>query len=531
MRDLALTEIVRVLGKEFGQQPAVITPEESRSFLQLDEESNRIAQGLLSLGISSGERVGCLTKHGEDCQLLQLGANKLGAVNVPINWRLSPSELEYIINAAGVRLLVADEIFLPILETAKAPTVLRTLVSGKHAGPGSFAGWRQGFAPEDPEYRPMLDETALLLGSSGTTGRPKLIEITYNNLLMQCRNGGTTCPTGDKGWVDFVDPAPVFLNVAPNFHVSGSVNAISTLYRGGTSVFLPEFDPARTVEAIGRHGVTETFLVPTMMRAILDLPNVESANFRSLQLIGYGGSPISETLLRRALSVFQCDFVQVYGMTELSGTFTCLRPEEHDPDGNHGHLLRSAGRPIRGAELRIVDPETHSDLEPGAIGEIWARSKHNMKGYLGNEAATAEVFPEGRDEKGGWYRTGDIGYLRDGYLYIHDRLRDMVISGGENVYPAEVENVLAAHPAVADVAVIGVPNEKWGEVVKACVELRPGAPASEAELIAFTRGRLAHYKCPKSIDFVDVLPRNPSGKILRRVLRERYWSDRDRLVS
>ena len=217
-------------------------------------------------------------------------------------------------------------------------------------------------------------------------------------------------------------------------------------------------------------------------------------------------------------------------MTELP-MITNLLPADHDPGGARSHLLRSAGTPASGVELRIVDRHTLKDLSEGEVGEIWVRSLQNMKGYWRNPKATAETFPEGKQDGKGWMRTGDAGYLKDGYLYIHDRIKDMVISGGENIYPAEVENVLAKHPAVLECAIIGVPDEKWGESVKACVVLKPGAQASEQEIIAFMRENLAHYKCPKSVDFHEVLPRNPSGKLLKRVLREPYWEGRDRAVS
>jgi acyl-CoA synthetase (AMP-forming)/AMP-acid ligase II len=229
--------------------------------------------------------------------------------------------------------------------------------------------------------------------------------------------------------------------------------------------------------------------------------------------------------------VFGCQLLQIYGMTEAAGTLTALSPEDHDPGGPRAHLLRSAGKPIRSVDLRIVDPGTLEEVREGEVGEIVVRALHNMKGYWRNPKATAEVFPHGRDEHGGWMRTGDAGYLQDGYLYIHDRIKDMIISGGENIYPAEVENALSYHPAVAECAVIGVPDEKWGEAVKACVVLKPGASADAREIIDFTRERLAHYKCPKSLDIVPSLPRNPSGKLLKRVLREPFWKGSERQVS
>jgi acyl-CoA synthetase (AMP-forming)/AMP-acid ligase II len=246
-------------------------------------------------------------------------------------------------------------------------------------------------------------------------------------------------------------------------------------------------------------------------------------------LLAYGGSPISETVLKQAFDTFRCGFLQVYGLTEVSGPATFLFPEDHR--SGDADKLRSAGRPIGGGRLRIVDPVTMKDLPDGEVGEIWIESDRNLLEYWREPEATARAYPEGRNANGGWFRSGDGGYVKNGYLYVSDRIKDMIISGGENIYPAEVENVLMRHPAVADGAVIGVPDEKWGEAVKACVVLKPGVPATEREIIDFMRENLAHFKCPKSLDIVTELPRNPSGKILKRTLRAPYWQGRERLIN
>ena len=216
--------------------------------------------------------------------------------------------------------------------------------------------------------------------------------------------------------------------------------------------------------------------------------------------------------------------MQVYGLTETTGAITCLPPEDHDPDGPRKHLLRSAGKPIEGVELRVVDAAGR-DCADGEVGEVWIRSAQNMKGYWANSKATTDAFV------GGWFRSGDAGYLREGYVYMHDRIKDMIVSGGENIYPAEVENALMQHPAVADGAVIGVPDEQWGEAVKACVVLKAGTNATAGGIIDFMRSRIAHFKCPRSVDFMETIPRNPTGKILKRVLREPYWKDKTRRVN
>jgi fatty-acyl-CoA synthase len=233
-------------------------------------------------------------------------------------------------------------------------------------------------------------------------------------------------------------------------------------------------------------------------------------------------------LLEQSLQCFKCGFLQVYGMTEASGTLTALSPGDHNPGGPRQHLLRSVGNPASHIALRVVDPITGSERKAGETGELWVRSLQNMLGYFGDPAATGAAFPLGQDAQGGWLRTGDAGYIEDGYVYLKDRIKDMIISGGENVYPAEVEGVLAQHPAILEVAVIGVPHDKWGETVKACVVLRQVDEITEAQIIDFARERMAHYKCPTSVDVLAALPRNPSGKILKRELREPYWVGRTR---
>jgi long-chain acyl-CoA synthetase len=274
------------------------------------------------------------------------------------------------------------------------------------------------------------------------------------------------------------------------------------------------------------HRVTHAFLVPAAIQFMLAVPGVDDADFSSLRVFVYGASPISEAVLSKAIAVLGCDFWQAYGLTETTGAVVNLPPEDHDPTGPNAHRLRSCGVAGPGVELRLVDISTGEDVPTGEVGEIWIRSRQVMKGYWNQPEATEEAITED-----GWFRSGDVGYLdADGYLYIHDRVKDMIVSGGENVYPAEVENVLMAHPAVADVAVIGVPSERWGEEPKAIVVKAGDAEVTPEELIDFTRGKLAKFKCPTSVEFTDALPRNPSGKVLKKDLRAPYWEGRDRMV-
>jgi long-chain acyl-CoA synthetase len=279
------------------------------------------------------------------------------------------------------------------------------------------------------------------------------------------------------------------------------------------------------LESIQRDRVAKMFLVPAALQFIVRMPLAKQIDYSSLRVIMYGAAPMPVALLRECMEVFGCEFCQQYGMTETTGTIVYLPPGDHDPNGNH--RMVAAGLPMPGVELRIIDSDGNA-LPANQIGEIATRSAANMRGYWRNESATAATI--GDD---GWLRTGDAGYLdEDGYLFIQDRIKDMIISGGENVYPAEVENAVHEHPAIGEAAVIGVPDDQWGEAVMAIVVLKPGASVSEADLIAFTRDRIAHFKAPKRVEFRDTpLPRSASGKILRRELREPYWAGKERRVN
>jgi acyl-CoA synthetase (AMP-forming)/AMP-acid ligase II len=287
---------------------------------------------------------------------------------------------------------------------------------------------------------------------------------------------------------------------------------------------LPEYDPAQALDLIQNYNISKIFMVPAAIQIMLNHPKVGEVDFSRLKYITYGASPIPLELMKAAMERFGCGFVQMYGMTETSGTIVTLEPEDHVPEGSP--KMRSVGKPLPGVEIKIID-EAGQEVQAGTVGEIATRSVRNMRGYWNNPEASAKTI-----DADGWLRTGDAGYIdADGYLYIHDRVKDMIISGGENIYPAEVENAVYSHPKVVDVAVIGVPDARWGEAVKACVVVKPGETLTEAEVIAFAREHIAGYKCPKSVDFIAALPRNASGKILRRELRAPYWKGRDRAVN
>lgn len=502
---------------------AFVTPLRRWTFAEADAAANRIAQGLAALGIGTGDRVASLTRHGAESTLLIDAASRIGAVCAPLNWRLAPPEVEYVLRNSEARFLLADREFLPALDGRDFPRLAQVAVTdGAQDGRPAFVDWLEAYPATDPARDAQPQEAALQLYSSGTTGLPKGVEISNAALLIACKAYAHVCR---------IDAGTMMLNALPAFHIAGVENSLTTLIEGGTTIFHPQFDPAATIATIARERITHVFLVPAMMLFVLQHPEAAAADFSSLRMVSYGGSPIAESLLAHAQQRFGCGLLQTYGMTEATGPISWLLPEDHDAGGPRAALLRSAGTPSPGVEIRVVDTAAGTDCAPDEVGEVWIRTRQNMIGYWRNPEATLQAFPEGRDARGGWMRTGDAGYRRDGFLYIHDRIKDMIISGGENIYPAEVENALAAHPAIGECAVIGVPDQRWGEAVKACVVLRQGQRAEAAEIIAWLRERLAGYKCPKSVDFVATLPRNPSGKLLKRVLREAYWRQQARQVG
>ena len=337
------------------------------------------------------------------------------------------------------------------------------------------------------------------LYTSGTTGLPKGVMLTNANLSTAIGAAGETFS---------ISPDTVSLVAMPLFHIGGSGWALCAMSRGGRSIILRDVDPPLLLELIATERITEMFVVPAVLMLLLASPSLRTTDLSSLRLIFYGASPISEDVLVKCMAAFGCGFCQVYGMTETTGAITALPFEDHDPDGPRRGLLRSAGKPHESVELRVVDPDTGTDADVGAVGEIWTRSPYNMAGYWGKPAETAATI-----DADGWLRTGDAGYFdAEGYLYLHDRIKDMVVSGGENIYPAEVENVLLSHPAIVDAAVIGVPDEKWGETVKAIVVLAPDTQLDQAAVIAHCRGKLAHYKCPTSVEATDAPAAQPLGE-------------------
>jgi len=497
--------------------PAITDGGLHTSYRELDQASNRVANALISAGLNRGERVCVL----DVCHLgvfeVIFGIAKAGGVFTPINWRLAPAEIAYVIKDAAASIVFVGGTIAPALAAAMVDCQEARVVtfsgSQKEAGWIDYTSFRDEGDTQDPHRDAQEDETVFQLYTSGTTGYPKGAELTNRGLCM----GGTMCLSAFSP----ITESDATLICMPLYHIAGAGYAIGMIFCGTRLVLLGQADPGAILDLIEKERINLTFLVPALINFILQHPKCGETDFSSLKYIAYGASPIPEELLVASMRVFGCGFVQAYGLTETTGGVVLLPNQDHYP-GNP--RLKSCGLPIFGHTVRIVDP-MGKPCAPGDVGEITINGGMVMKGYWNQPEANAQNI------RNGWFYTGDAGYMdEDGYVYIHDRVKDMIISGGENIYPAEVESALFAHAEVVDVAVIGIPDKKWGETVKAVVVRAPGSRLSEAALIEFCRERLAHFKCPTSVDFTETLPRNPSGKLLKRVLREPYWEGQQRQV-
>lgn len=490
------------------------------TWAELDERIRRAAGALQAAGIGRGDVVSFLDKNHPACVELSMAAARLGAANAIINWRSAGDEVDYAVNDSGARVLVVGTELMPTVEKIRErlTRVERVVeITPDGAAGDEYEAWLAAAEPLDrqPEVDP--DDVCLVMYSSGTTGRPKGVMLSQTNMVRHTINA-------HDGWV--FEPGDRSMVSMPLFHVGGSSYVLFGIHDGIASIMTRDPDGASLAGAILK-GANRTFLVPAVLAQVLQSGPDAMKIFGALKTYTYGAAPMPPPLLRAAMAAWpDTDFIQVYGLTEVAGVATHLLPEEHK-DPEHPERLVSAGRALPEVEIKIVDPAGLAEMAVGEHGEIWLRTPQLMRGYLGKPEATAEVITED-----GWFRTGDLGRLdADGFLFVEDRLKDMIISGGENIYSPEVERVLAEHPAVMEVAIIGVPDDTWGESVKAVVSLREGHSATPEELIAYCREHLAGFKCPRSVDVLDLLPRNPTGKILKRDLRAPYWSGRERGVN
>jgi long-chain acyl-CoA synthetase len=503
--ELRVADVVREHASRRPDVVALRCGARSVTYAELDDRSNRLARALLSEGVRAGDRVAHLDRTAPEIVEVLFATSKIGAVTVPLNWRLAPAELETIVADAGAGVMIAGPGYRAVARQIAGTLGGRIEVIDT----GEDYEQRLQAAPAtDPGHRGAANDVAVQLYTSGTTGLPKGVLTTQRNLAAAYLSADV--------WL--FDSRSVSLTPLPMFHIGGIGWAYLGLVKGATTILVTEFDAAEVIDVLERERVTNAVFVPTILQMLAAVPGAAERDYSSLRSITYGASPITTPVLRAALRTFRCPLFGVYGLTETTGGVIQLRPEDHDAAGQRQHLLRSAGHPLPWVEIRIVDPAQGRDCDAGEVGEVWLRAPNVMAGYYNRPADTAAALtPDG------WLRTGDGGYRdEEGYLFLTDRIKDMIVSGGENIYPIEVEEVISQHPAVAEVAVIGVPDERWGETVKALVVLAPGAAVESDELVAFARERLAGYKLPRSVEFVAELPHSPAGKVLKRELRARY---------
>jgi acyl-CoA synthetase (AMP-forming)/AMP-acid ligase II len=516
-----LAEAVRALAKSRAKEIVFEFEGRRTTFAEFDARTNQVANGLKALGVRPGDRVAYLGKNSDIYFELLLGAMKANAVMTPVNWRLAPPEISYIVaDCKAPVLFVGPECVAQARAIQSQSPELRTIMTTEGGAQEwqDYTAWRDAQSQDDPKIEISRQDVAIQLYTSGTTGKPKGAMLSHANLLNLLETGEGETPQWNK-WTE----EDVSLVAMPIFHIGGTGWGLLGLYYGAMGVVAREFDPTKVLDFIEYSRITKLFMVPAAMQFVVRQPRARQVDFSKLKYILYGASPIPAALLKECIAVFGCGFVQLYGLTETTGSIVALAPEDHVEGSER---MRSAGKALPGIELSILDVDGKR-LPPGEVGEIATRSGSNMVGYWNQPEATARTI--GRD---GWLRTGDAGYIdKDGYLYIQDRIKDMIISGGENIYPAEVESAICDHPDIAEAAVVGVPDDTWGEAVKAVVVLRQGKQATASDIINFTRERIAGFKTPKSVDFVDALPRNASGKILRRHLRDPYWAGKDRQVN
>jgi acyl-CoA synthetase (AMP-forming)/AMP-acid ligase II len=500
------------------ERPATIYRDRVRTVTESADRIARLAGALRALGVQLGDRVGMLALNSDRYHEYFYAVPWIGAALNPVNIRWSPTEIAYSLVDSGTRVLFVDDAFAPVIPALREQfPELETVI---HCGEGELPAGSVSYEALIAEHAPVEDTRTggdELLGvfyTGGTTGHPKGVMLSHDNVL--------TSALGGLASGQMVSPRGQLLHAAPMFHLAAIGAWACGCLAGSTHVIVPMFAPADVTRAITEHAITDALLVPTMIQMLVDDPIAANSDLSSVRHLTYGASPISEALLERARKVFPtAGFTQGYGMTEMAPVVAILTADDHDDPA----LCRAAGRAAPHVEVRIVDPNGN-EVPRGEVGEIVARGDNVMLGYWNRPQDTAAAVRDG------WMHTGDGGRMdENGYIFIVDRIKDMIITGGENVYSAEVENALASHPAVAACAVIGVPDPDWGERVHAVVVLQSGQHATVNEIRTHCKMLIAGYKAPRSVDFVDALPMSGAGKILKRELRKQYWDDSGNQVS
>lgn len=495
----------------------------SLTYGDADRRANKWANAMIAAGLKVGDRIGYLSTNDIDMGVMFMACSKAGVAPVMINYRLAPREMNWILKDAEVSaVFTRGDDYIDIMDGLREglPFVGHWISVGSERD-----GWQtldDFIAPGDesaPDLSLTMEDIYYLIYTSGTTGHPKGIMISHKNIIAHVEQ--SMCAS-----IASRAPGNRALMTTPLYHAAGALRVATAAINGGSMVLMEHFDPHVFLRKIDEEKINTVNMVPAIVQQLLELPEARELDFSSLQVIYYGAAPIAESVLRRALEVFDCPLIQGYGLSESSGGIAYLNEVDHQKAlAGRTELLKSTGRAVVLAEIRIVD-EDGNEVPRGTVGEIVVRGPNVMKGYWRNPEKTAEVIRDG------WLRSGDAAYMDDeGYLFLKDRLKDMIVSGGTNIYPIEIENALLEHDDIRDVAVIGVPDDKWGETVLAVCVTRSGQQIATDTLIDFCRERLGGYKVPRQYAFIDELPRNASGKILKRVLREPYWTGRERSIA
>lgn len=496
------------------------------SYHDIAMQSQQLAQSLAAQGISHGDRVAVLCENCPEYLSLMIACSRIAAVLVPINYRLAPAEVLFVLQDAHASILLAPDGKLSELVDGLRPLIGDlTVVSTTDQGAHNWQQWLNqamdsSFATNDSAPESNTHSAFLQLYTSGTTGNPKGVVISHHNIIALYTMSQTSLPV--KSGIGTRD-----LVCAPNFHIGGSGTLILPILAGASVVLHSSFNPIAIADDLEKLQIDNMFIVPAMIMAIIEyVPDIDKRDFSHLKQLLYGASPISTGLLQKATSIFKCDFYQCYGMTETTGTVVSLSPADHLLAlQGRPELLQSCGRPLAGVEVKVVNKQGEA-LASGLTGELLIRAESNMKGYFNLEQASRDTVING------WIHTGDSAMIdEDGYIFLRDRMKDMIVSGGENIYPIEIENVLSKHPAITDVAVVGIPDEKYGETPLACVVFAADQTLTIDELIGFCRDQLAGFKIPRRLEVYEALPRNPSGKILKKTLREPYWKNKERHIN
>jgi long-chain acyl-CoA synthetase len=511
-------EFLMIASSAVPDRTAMVCEQRSRTFAEIQERVNRLANALQAMGVGKGDKISVMALNSMEYVEVYYAGAKLGAVFVPLNYRAKREELAYMCNNSETSVLFVGCRYLDLADAIRGD--LQTVkhfvcVDGTADGMASYEDMLAQHEPEEIFTDVEDNDPTIVIYTSGTTALPKGVVLTYLGMSVYVTNT-----------VEPADPAAenvdVLLVSVPFYHVAGATTMLSSVWGGRKMVILPQFDPGAWLEAVQAHGVTHSFVVPTMLKRIMEHPNFDKTDLSSLKLVAYGAAPMPYEVVTRAVKAFQCGLMNAYGQTESTSSLTFLGPDDHIiPDGppeerdRKLQRLRSVGRPMEDVVVMIMDPEGEI-LPTGQEGEIVAQGARVMAGYLGRGEETSEAM------RGGWLHTGDVGWMdEDGYLFITGRTKDLIIRGGENIAPGEIEAVLQQHPSIEDAAVIGVPDVEWGEEVKAIVVPKAEKPSPD-ELTSFVKGHLASYKAPKYYEFVDELPRNYLGKVLKTEIRKQY---------